>query len=71
MFSVVKSYHRARPSAAYICVSKLGHHWHGEITPKAISGPRFHAPLHISPHLRAQQGVRRAPEGEGALAGGI
>ena len=25
----------------------------------------------FSPHLLAQQGVRRAPEGEGALAGGI
>ena len=43
---------------------------HREITPTAISEPRFHAPLHISPHPLAQQ-VRRAPEGEGALAGGI
>ena len=44
---------------------------HREITLTAISGPRDHAPLHIPPHLLAQQGVHRAPEGEGALAGGI
>ena len=48
-----------------------GHHnrhdQHREITPTAISGPRFHAPLHIFP----PPPVRRAPEGEGALAGGI
>ena len=42
-----------------------------EITPTTFSGPRFHAPLHIFPHLLAQQGVRRAPEEEGALVGGI
>ena len=44
---------------------------HREITPTAISGPRLHAPLHIFPHLLAQQGFRRASEGEGALIGGI
>ena len=44
---------------------------HREITPTAISGPRFHVPLHIFPPHPGPAGVRRAPEGEGALAGGI
>ena len=50
---------------------------HREITPTAISGPRFHAPQHIPPppththtHLLALHGVRHTPDGEGALAGG-
>ena len=37
----------------------------------AISGPRFHAPVHIFSPPPGPAGVRRAPEGEGALAGGI
>ena len=57
--------------SAFFSQKMNGEKRHREITPTAISGPRFHAPLHISPHFLAQQGVRRAPEGEGALAGGI
>ena len=37
---------------------------HREITPTLLSGARFHAPLHIFPHLLAQRGVLRAPRGQ-------
>ena len=46
-------------------------HVHREITLTAISGPRFHAPLHIFPPPPGPAGVRRTPEGVGVLAGGI
>ena len=44
---------------------------HRELTPTGLSRPRFYAPLHIFPHPLAQRGVRRAPQVEGALVGGI
>ena len=47
------------------------HEEHREITPTGLCAPRFHAPLHIFPHLQAQQGVRLAAQGAGALVVGI
>ena len=38
---------------------------HREITPTILSGPRFHAPLHIFPHLLAQRGSIAHHRGRG------
>ena len=44
---------------------------HREITPTGLSGPRFHAPLHIFHPPPDPAGVRREPQGKGVLIGGI